>query len=77
MAEQCFCTVTLVKVTAHFSSLFDAPSNVEVKYMDITEKLYTHSLVIDFPKDDPEIMYENIDTCWSICSLCPSYLEDE
>ena len=45
--------------------------------MDIMEKLYTNSLVIDFPKDDPEIMYENIDTCWGICSFCPSYTGDE
>ena len=43
--------------------LFDTRINVEVRYMDIKEKLYTNSLVIDFPKDDPEIMYENIDTC--------------
>ena len=62
-AEQCLCTVILVKVTAHFSMLFDTRINVEVKYIDTTEKLYTNSLVIDFPKDDPEIMYENIDTC--------------
>ena len=75
--EQRLCTEILVKVTLQFSLLFGTHSNGEVKYMDIKEILYTNSLVIDFPKDDPEIMYENIDTCWSICSLCPSYLEDE
>ena len=47
-AEQCFC-----EVTAHFSLLFDTRSNVQVRSTDITEKLYTNSLVIDFPKDDP------------------------
>ena len=36
--------------------------------MDIKGILYTLSLVIDFPKDDPGLMYENIDTCCGICN---------
>ena len=29
-------------------------------------KLYTNSLVIDLPKDEPGLMYENIDTCCGV-----------
>ena len=61
-------TVFLVKVTLKFSLLFSTRGNVEVKYMGIKGKLYINSLVIDFPKDDPGLMYENIDTCCSICN---------
>ena len=58
----------LVKVTVQFSLLFGTSGNVEVKCMGIKGKLYINSLVIDFPKDDPGLMYENIDTCCSICN---------
>ena len=39
--------------------------------MDIKRKLYTNSLVIDFPKDDPGLMYENIDT---FCGISNTFL---
>ena len=38
--------------------------------MDIKGKLYTNLHVIDFPKDDPGLMYEKNDPCWGICSRC-------
>ena len=38
--------------------------------MDITGKLYTNLPVIDFPKDDPGLMYEKIDPCWGILNRC-------
>lgn len=67
-AEQRLCTVILAKGTVQSSLLFGTRNSVEVKCMDIKGKLYTLSLVIDFPKDDPGLMYENIDTCWGICN---------
>ena len=67
-AEQRLCTVILVKVTVQFSLLFGTRSNVVVKCMDIQGKLYTNSLVVEFPKVDPGLMYKNIDTCWDICN---------
>ena len=63
--EQRLCTLILVEVTLQFSLLFGTNSKAQVKHVDIKGKLYTNSLVIDFPKKQP-IAYENIDTCWGI-----------
>ena len=64
-------TVVLIKGTVQLSLLFGTRGNVEVKCMGIKGKLYINSLVIDFRKDDPGLMYENIDTCRSICKFLP------
>ena len=45
-----------------------------MKYIDIKGKLYNNSPIIDFPKNDPGLMYESIDTSWSIYNRCPPLL---
>ena len=52
------------------SLLFGTRSNEEVKYIDIKGILYTNLPVIDFPKDDPGLMYEKMDPCWGIFNRC-------
>ena len=66
-----------------------ARNNEEGKYTAVKGKSYFNSLVIDFFKDDPWLMHENIDTCWGICNkflpllsrrsvgqYCPSFKEN-
>ena len=66
--EQRLCTVILVKATVLLS--FGTRSDEEVKFRDITGKLYTNLPVIDFPKADQGLMYEKIDPCWGIFKRC-------
>ena len=69
--EQRLCTVILVKVTVYLSLLFGIHSREEVKFMDITGKLYINLPVMDFPKDDPGLMCEKIYCCCGIFRCLP------